>query len=103
EYEHAPGPPPAGHRSFASGKAVGIGRGIAAFQVNLVVALLGLEQEPAVDGQPARRVRVQANDPTLQPVGIELVVPRVVEPVAEIDALAVTADLDHLRPPVQGT
>src|SRR5207253_1389352 len=44
---------------------------------------------------------VELRDPTLQPVGIELVVPRLVQTVRDVHALAVAAHLDHLRTTVE--
>ena len=49
---------------------------------------------------PFGRTSTLASQP-FDAVGIELVVPRAIERVGHVDALAVTADLDHLRCAVQ--
>src|SRR5436305_13389588 len=56
-----------------------------------------LDEEFFVDLHSALRIHIELYHPTLQPVGIDLLIPRGVERVREIDALAVAADLDHLR------
>ena len=46
---------------------------------------------------PPSGPRVELGHPGADPVGVELIVPRPVQRVGEVDALAVAADLDHLR------
>ena len=50
---------------------------------------------------PPSRLRVDLDHPALDAVRIELVVDHAVERVREVDALAVAAHLDHLRPAVE--
>ena len=59
------------------------------------------QEEPAVQLHAAFGPHVDLGHPAADAVRIELVVPRRVEPVGEVDALAVAADLDHLRAAVQ--
>src|SRR4029434_4579592 len=54
-----------------------------------------------IERDPAVRSHVDLGQPALDPVGIELVIPRAIQRVGHIDALAVAADLDHLRCAVQ--
>src|SRR5580765_1128165 len=60
-----------------------------------------LDEELFIELHPALRVRLKLNHPTLQTVGINLLIPRSVERIGEIDALAIAADLHHLRAAVQ--
>ena len=50
---------------------------------------------------PPFGAHIDLRQPALDAVGIELVVPRAIERVGHVDALAVAADLDHLRRAVQ--
>src|SRR5438874_2843531 len=58
---------------------------------------LELDKELFIEFHPALWVVIDFHHPTLYPIGIELLVPRGVERVGKIGALAVAADLDHLR------
>src|SRR5229473_180974 len=69
--------------------------------MDLVEALLRLDEELAVELEATVVTDVELRDPTLQPVGIELVVPGLVEPVRDVHALAVAADLHHLGTAVE--
>src|SRR6266567_3097304 len=60
-----------------------------------------LDQEFFIEFDPAIRVCIDLHHPALYTVGVELLVPRGVERVREVDALAVAADFDHLRTAVQ--
>jgi hypothetical protein len=60
------------------------------------------DEELFIEFDPALWVRIDLDHPTLHTVGIELLVPRRVKRVGEIKALAVAADLDHLRAAVEG-
>src|SRR6476469_1901672 len=55
-----------------------------------------LDKEFFIEFHSALWVRVKLHHPTLQPVRIDLLVPRCVERIGEIDALAIAADLNHL-------
>src|SRR5436190_16547150 len=60
-----------------------------------------IHEESAVDLHPAFGFGVQLHHPALDAFRIKLSVPRRVKRVGEIDALAVAAELDHLRSAVQ--
>ena len=60
-----------------------------------------LDEELFIELHSALRVRVELYHPTLQPIGIDLLVPRRVERIGEIDALAIAADFNHLRTAVE--
>src|SRR5262249_37011705 len=81
--------------------AVRVRRGVASFQVDLVAALLGPDEELRVGAQAAGLAGVPAHQPALDAVGVDLGVPRRVERVAQVDAPAVAAQLDHLRAAVE--
>src|SRR5215218_1012037 len=82
--------------------AVGVGRGVTALQPHLMRPLVTeIEEEVRVEGHPAFGVGIELDHPALDAVGIELGVPGHVEGVGEVDAPAIPADLDHLRPPVE--
>src|SRR5260370_42298052 len=103
---------PTGHRSKLArlgkrspfggrGEAVGVARRVAALEPDLVHATAAervtFDEEPLVETDSARRGDVELGHPRTDPVGVELLVPRPVERVREVHALAVAADLDHLR------
>ena len=60
-----------------------------------------LEEEVAIQLHAARRLDVELSPSTLEHPRVELVVPGRIEPVGEVDAAAVAADFDHLRPAIQ--
>src|SRR5690242_21771356 len=75
-----------------------IRRRVPAFESHLVRARLAeVDEEVRVDGEAAVRGGVELHHPAGESVGVELVVPRAVERVGEVDATAVAADLYHLR------
>src|SRR3990170_5600773 len=85
-----------------SGVTVRIRRGVAAFEANLMRAhALRLEEESAVQFHAASGFHIHLHHPAPDTVGVELLVPRRVEPVGEVEALAVAADFHHLRAAVQ--
>src|SRR3954449_3253344 len=78
-------------------EAVRVARRVAAREANLVRALAGeLDVEVGVDLQVA--VAVELDHPAVDALRVELAVPARVERVRQVDALAVAAHLDHLRP-----
>src|SRR6187200_1575484 len=60
-----------------------------------------LQEESWVELHAAFRFHVYLGHPPADAVWIELLVPRRVEAVGEVDAPAVAADLDHLRSAIQ--
>src|SRR5712664_1296887 len=70
--------------------------------MDLVGALLELGEESVLQAQPATGLRVDQRRPAPDALRIELLVPAAIQRVGQIDALAVAADLDHLRPTVEG-
>src|SRR5207248_6437575 len=60
-----------------------------------------LNKELFIEFHPAFWIIVDFHHPALYSIGIELFVPRGVERVSEIDALAVAADLNHLRSAIE--
>src|SRR5258708_580397 len=60
-----------------------------------------LHKEVRVNLQASLRRRVQLHHPTAKAIRVELLVPGRIERVCEIDALTVTAHLDHLRSAVE--
>src|SRR5437868_8569542 len=60
-----------------------------------------LDKELFIEFHSALPICIKLHHPTLQPVGIDLLVPRCVERIGEMDALAITADLNHLRTAVE--
>src|SRR5687767_8860065 len=88
--------------SSCSGVTVGVRRGVTAFQSNLVGAhAFRLQEEPRVQFHAAFGSHIDLDHPAADTIRVELFVPRRVEPVREVNALAVAADLDHLRATVQ--
>src|SRR3954453_23985599 len=78
-------------------EAVRVTRGVAALQADLVRALaVELDEEVGVDREVA--VAVELDHPAVDALGVELLVPARVQRVRQVDALAVAAHLDHLRP-----
>src|SRR3989442_13268656 len=69
--------------------------------MHLVEALLRLHEELAVELDATLVTHVELGDPTLQAVGIELVVPGLVQSIRDVDALAVAAYLHHLGAAVE--
>src|SRR6185437_9287562 len=80
-----------------------IRRAVAALEPNLVraVAVSELDEEIRIERDPAVRTGVAHHLDAAHALRIELPVPCAVERVGEIDALAVAADLDHLRTAVE--
>src|SRR5439155_1211201 len=78
-------------------------RTAAPLQVHLVEPLIRLHEELAVELEAAVIAGVEFGNPALQAIRIELIVPCLVQPVRNIDALAVAADLHHLRAAVERT
>src|SRR3954469_18644377 len=88
---------------LSSAIAVGVAGRVAALQAGLVrtqaAPVVPVREEPLVGGHPAaRRVGIDLRHPGTHARREELVVPRAVERVRDVDAPAVPADLDHLRP-----
>src|SRR5262245_24248979 len=89
--------------SCTSREAVRIGAGIAALQVDLVRAhAVEFQKSGAIEFDTAGRAGVDFGQPSLDAVGIELLVPRPIQRVGDVEALSVAADLDHLWCAVQG-
>src|SRR5829696_718496 len=87
---------------YVSREAVGVGAGVAALQMHLVrTHAVEFHESRGIEGNAAVRVGIHLRQPTLDPIGIELVVPYAIERIGDVHALAVTADLDHLRRTVQ--
>src|SRR4029450_9087255 len=85
-----------------SREAGGIGARISALEVDLVgTHAVELQESGGIELDAAVRAHVPLGPPALDAVRIELVVPRAIQRVGHVDALAVTADLDHLRGAVQ--
>src|SRR5687767_5468995 len=85
-----------------SGVAVRVRRRVATFQPDLVGAhTVCLEEEPRVQIHAAFGSQIHLGHPTADTLRVELVIPGRIEPVGDVDALAVSADLDHLRAAVQ--
>src|SRR5690242_3493823 len=85
----------------SGGEAVGVARSVPALQPDLVRAApaehFALEEEALVKTDAAALGDVQLGHPGAYAVRVELLVPRTVERVGEVDALAVAGDLAHLR------
>src|SRR3954471_23456632 len=78
-------------------EAVRIARSVAPRETDLVRPLaVELEEEVWVDREVA--VAVELDHPAVDALGVELLVPARVQRVRQVDALAVAAHLDHLRP-----
>src|SRR5215469_456111 len=60
-----------------------------------------LDKELFVELHPALRVQIDFRHPTLNAIGIKLLVPRGVEGVGKVAAFAIAANLDHLRTAVE--
>src|SRR5947209_6059008 len=56
-----------------------------------------LHEELGIERDATPRLGIELHHPTIDPVGIELRIDGAVERIGEVDAAAVTADLDHLR------
>src|SRR3954464_12467315 len=77
-------------------EAVRVARRVASLEANLVGAVPAeLDEELGVDREVA--VVVELDHPAVDALGVELRVPARVQRVREVDALAVAADLAHLR------
>src|SRR5581483_1151645 len=86
----------------SSREAVRIGAGVAALEVDLVrTHSVELRETRRIDDEAAAGTRIELCQPSVDSIGIELVVPRAVQRVGDVDALAVAADFDHLRSAVQ--
>src|SRR5215467_14360019 len=81
---------------LASGVAIGVRRGVAAFEPDLVHAHgIVFQEKPGIELH-ALAAKVDFGDPALDAVWVELVVPRRIERVAEVRASAVAAEFHHL-------
>src|ERR1700752_5544469 len=60
-----------------------------------------LDKELFVELHPALWVQIDFRHPALNAIGIKLLVPRGIEGVSKVAALAVAADFDHLRTAVE--
>src|SRR6266446_9750946 len=58
---------------------------------------VAFEEEPLVEADAAALANVKLGHPRADAIGVELIVPRAIQRVGEVDALAVPTDLDHLR------
>src|SRR5271166_424228 len=67
------------------------------------VAHRPFDEEFGIEGDPAIGPGIELDHPALDAVRVELRVHRAVKRVGEIDAAAVAADLNHLRPAVEPT
>ncbi len=85
-----------------SGVAVRVAGCIAALEPDLVhpaaAEYVAFEEEPLVEADAAAIANVKLRHPRADAIGVELIVPRAIQRVGEVDALAVPTDLDHLRP-----
>src|SRR5439155_156367 len=80
-----------------SRKTKRIARGIASFEANLMNAIVAAFQEEIfVKRDAAVATGVQFHHPTVYAIGIELLVPRGIKRVREIDSFAVAAHFHHL-------
>src|SRR5262244_802507 len=86
----------------SSREAVRVGARVSALEMDLVRPhAVELHQKLAVERESAVLADVQLRQPAADAVRIELLVPRAIERVGQIDPPAVVADLDHLRTAVQ--
>src|SRR5882757_4843859 len=86
--------------SGRSWTAIRVRRAVAALEANLVRTMRRrpFHEELGIEGHASARSRIELHHPAFDAVGIELRIDRAVERVGEVDAPAVAADLDHLRP-----
>src|SRR5580765_7426941 len=56
-----------------------------------------LQETGAIEFDAAIRPHVDLGQPSLDAIGIELLIPRAIERVGHVEAFAVATDLDHLR------
>src|SRR5687768_1332383 len=85
------------------GIAERVRRRITALEPNLVRAVITkLYEEVGIGAQTAIGGRIQFGHPPLDAGGVELLIPRDIQRVGDIHPPAVAADLDHLRPTIQG-
>src|SRR5688500_20386975 len=85
-----------------SGKAEGIGGGVASLQTDLVRAHVAkIHEEIGRRRELPLRIHVQSSEPASNAARIELRVPGEVERVGHVDATAIATQLDHLRPTVE--
>ena len=83
-------------RLGGSGVAIGVRRSVAAFQPHLVrTHAVRLDKELRVELHPLA-IYTDLGHPPAHAVGIKLGVPRRVQAIGEVNALAITADFDHL-------
>src|SRR5258707_4584829 len=84
-----------------SGVAVRVAGCIAALEPDLVhpaaAEYVAFEEEPLVEADAAAIANVKLRHPRADAIAVELIVPRAIQRVGEVDALAVPTDLDHLR------
>src|SRR5439155_11044274 len=71
--------------------------------VGPLAAFRELDEEVRIDPEITAGFGVELDQPALDAVGVELRVPAGVQRVGQVDALAVAADLDHLRAAVDRT
>src|SRR5256885_2209223 len=96
----SPGPSSATSRGLR--EAVRVRRRVAALEVDLMrTQAAELEEEIAIELEPAVGLHVELRHPAADAFRIKLRVPRRVERVGDVHAPAVAAHLHHLRPPVQ--
>src|SRR5262245_17664970 len=96
---------PASRVPSRSRVAIRVGCGVAALQSHLVGQMTYRRLDKESPGQVASALElgVDLDHPALDPVGVELRVDRAIERIGEIDPPAVAADLDHLRPAIEGS
>src|SRR5258705_4658002 len=84
-----------------SGVAVRVAGCIAALEPDLVhtaaAEYVAFEEEPLVEADAAALANVELRHPRADAIWVELIVPRAIQRVGEVDAVAVPADFDHLR------
>src|SRR6266498_2458568 len=83
-------------------EAIGIGGSVPALQPDLVRSEVPeLDEEVGVEVDPTLGLDVELDQPPVDALRVELLVPRRVQRVREVDAPAVPADLHHLGPAVE--
>src|SRR5215472_4533257 len=88
--------------SGSSRKAERVGRGIAAFETDLMGPHgVKLQEQLRVEAHASIRIGVDLRKPAANAVRIKLLVPSTVKRVGQINPFSVAADLDHLRSAVQ--
>src|SRR4030095_12905546 len=83
-----------------SRKTIGIARGVASFEANLMnPVIVALNKEIFVKRDAAVGIGVKFHHPTANVVGIKLLIPCRIKRIREIDSLSVSAHFHHLRSP----